>query len=105
MYNTHILFKKIFLDTENFVWNILNACSQAKSLVLDGLQLKNANTFDMSFTIFITWSGRTTTISLPVADPALDELGMSIEKQLGASFETIKLLVPGRKGYIAPATQ
>ncbi|GIL57599.1 hypothetical protein Vafri_12795 [Volvox africanus] len=59
----------------------------------------------MSFAIHITWRGRTTTISLPNADPALDELGMSIERELGASFETIKLLVPGRKGHIAPARQ
>ncbi|GLI67938.1 hypothetical protein VaNZ11_012267 [Volvox africanus] len=59
----------------------------------------------MSFTIHVTWRGRTATISLPNADPALDELGISIERELGASFETIKLLLPGRKSHIAPARQ
>ncbi|GLC40533.1 hypothetical protein PLESTM_001084800 [Pleodorina starrii] len=59
----------------------------------------------MDFAIHLTWRGQPATVLLPVADPTLYELGQRIEEQLGASFETLKLLVPGRKGHIAPARQ
>jgi hypothetical protein len=59
----------------------------------------------MSFTIHLTWKGSSETVTVPVLDPTLDALGKAIEVECGAAFETIKLLVPGRKGHIAPAKQ
>lgn len=49
------------------------------------------------------WRGGAHTVTIAHADPTLEELGRAICAQCGAALETVKLLVSGRKGYIAPA--
>ncbi|GFR48798.1 hypothetical protein Agub_g10748, partial [Astrephomene gubernaculifera] len=57
----------------------------------------------MGFTINLTWKGSSIVVYLRDEDPELGELGRAIETQAGASYETIKLLLSGKKGFIAPA--
>lgn len=59
----------------------------------------------MSFIIHVTWRGRTTDVCVAVDNPTLAQLGEAIERKLGASFETQKLLVHRFKTHIAPARQ
>ncbi|PNW72062.1 hypothetical protein CHLRE_16g684000v5 [Chlamydomonas reinhardtii] len=55
------------------------------------------------FTVHLHWRGGAHTVTIAHADPTLEELGRAICAQCGAALETVKLLVSGRKGYIAPA--
>ncbi|KAG2501725.1 hypothetical protein HYH03_000225 [Edaphochlamys debaryana] len=51
----------------------------------------------------LSWRGVTHEISIDEDNPTLGTLGAAVERELGASLGTQKLLVTGRKGHVAPA--
>ncbi len=57
------------------------------------------------FTLNVTWRGRTYNVATQSSDPALEEMGRAVAEATGAAYDTLKLLVTGKKRTLAPAQE